>query len=232
MSLKTTLKALGDAIRGKAGVTGAMTLEQMTTAVNGINVGVDTSDANAAAGDLLSGKTAYVGGKKVTGTIPSKAAATFTPGTADQTIAAGMYLSGKQTIKGDANLLPENIAQGVSIFGVDGALESGGEVKTANGSTLAFANNGRSWINVSGLGFRPLGVLVNYGTDHCISTNYATTSCVLFNNAGDIYAMYLRQDDMSFSVANSKATDDGFSWNISHSTGYEGSTFYWYAIGV
>lgn len=85
---------------------------------------MDTADANAAATDMLSGKSAYVGGTKLTGQIPSKAAQTYTPTTADQTIAAGQYLSGAQTVKGDANLLPVNIAQGVSIFGVAGSLSS------------------------------------------------------------------------------------------------------------
>lgn len=68
--------------------------------------------------------------KKVTvGT--AKSAATITPGTADQSIAAGTYLSGKQTIKGDANLLPENIKKDVSIFDVVGTHEgeSGGYTK-------------------------------------------------------------------------------------------------------
>lgn len=85
---------------------------------------MDTDDATAAATDMLSGKTAYVNGTKLTGQIPSKAAQTYTPTTSDQTIAAGQYLSGVQTVKGDANLLPVNIAQGVSIFGVQGSLSS------------------------------------------------------------------------------------------------------------
>ena len=85
---------------------------------------MDTDDANAAATDMLSGKTAYVNGTKITGQIPSKAAQTYTPTTSDQTIAAGQYLIGAQTVKGDANLLPVNIAQGVSIFGVQGSLSS------------------------------------------------------------------------------------------------------------
>lgn len=58
--------------------------------------------------------------------ITKKAATTYTPGTADQTIAAGQYLTGPQTIKGDANLLPENIVSGKSIFNVEGTAETGG----------------------------------------------------------------------------------------------------------
>ena len=85
---------------------------------------MDTADANAAATDILSGKTAYVDGTKITGQITGKAAQIYTPTTSDQSIAAGQYLSGAQTIKGDANLLPVNIAQGVSIFGVAGSLSS------------------------------------------------------------------------------------------------------------
>lgn len=54
-----------------------------------------------------------------------KAAQTYTPTTSDQTIAAGQYLSGAQTIKGDENLLANNIKQGVSIFGVNGNLTPG-----------------------------------------------------------------------------------------------------------
>jgi len=57
--------------------------------------------------------------------VTIQSAKTYTPGTSDQTIAAGQYLSGVQTIKGDANLKAENIADGVSIFGVLGTLASG-----------------------------------------------------------------------------------------------------------
>lgn len=53
----------------------------------------------------------------------AKSAETFTPGTADKTLTAGLYLSGTQTIKGDANLLAENIKAGVTIFGITGTYE-------------------------------------------------------------------------------------------------------------
>lgn len=82
--------------------------------------GVDTSDANAVAGDIRTGKTAYVGGSKITGSAPAKEATTITPTTADQTVAAGTHLTGILTIKGDPNLLAENIKSGVTIFGIEG----------------------------------------------------------------------------------------------------------------
>lgn len=85
----------------------------------------DTSDATLDNGNkMLSGATAYANGVKYTGSISSKTAQTYTPTTSDQTINAGQYLSGAQTIKGDANLSPSNIASGVSIFGVTGSLSS------------------------------------------------------------------------------------------------------------
>ena len=78
-------------------------------------------DANVTASKMLSGNVGYTSNGKVTGSIQSQDAQTITPGTADQTIASGKYLSGAQTIKGDANLLSENIKNGISIFGVDGS---------------------------------------------------------------------------------------------------------------
>ncbi len=76
----------------------------------------------------------YTTGAVTVGAIPStyvkptatKAATTYTPSTSNQTIAAGTYCSGAQTIKGDANLVPANIAEGVSIFGVTGTHAGGG----------------------------------------------------------------------------------------------------------
>lgn len=58
------------------------------------------------------------------GNIPSKTSATYTPRTLDQSIASGQYLSGEQTIKGDANLVPANIAKGTTIFNVAGTLDT------------------------------------------------------------------------------------------------------------
>lgn len=78
-------------------------------------------------------KNVYTTGAVTVAAIPStyveptatKGATTYTPTTSNQTIAAGTYCSGVQTIKGDANLKAENIAEGVSIFGVTGT-HSGG----------------------------------------------------------------------------------------------------------
>lgn len=100
-------------------------LNEILALVNALPEGLDTSDATALANTILAGYTAYVNGEKITGTIPSQEAQEITPGTTDQTIASGKYLSGTQTIKGDANLIAENIAKGVSIFDVVGALEAG-----------------------------------------------------------------------------------------------------------
>lgn len=78
--------------------------------------GLDTSDATATSSDILLDKTAYVKGSKVIGSIKSKATATYVPSTEDQIISSGQYLSGNQTIKGDENLLNENIKTGVTLF--------------------------------------------------------------------------------------------------------------------
>ena len=98
---------------------------------------ISGSDANVTADQMLSGNVGYTSNGKVTGSIQRQAAQTITPGTADQTIASGKYLSGAQTIKGDANLLPENIKKDILIFGVTGTYESSdssGGAKVAQGT--------------------------------------------------------------------------------------------------
>lgn len=79
-----------------------------------------SKDATAAEGNVLSGKTFYAGGAKKTGTMPNRGAVVITPSTQNQAIPQG-YHNGQGYVKGDANLLPKNIVQGVSIFGVTGA---------------------------------------------------------------------------------------------------------------
>lgn len=65
------------------------------------------------------------GTKSATKQLTVQAAQTITPGTTDKTIASGKYLTGTQTIKGDTNLVAENIISGKSIFGVAGTATTG-----------------------------------------------------------------------------------------------------------
>ncbi len=134
-----------------------------------------TQDATAGAGQILSGYTAYAKGGKVTGTISSQGAQTITPGTSAKTIAAGRYLSGEQTIAGDANLIPANIAKGKSIFGITGNYS--GSMATGSLST-DFTNSTYSvdvylHTQTINLGFKP-SVLILYVTadNHSALTAY------------------------------------------------------------
>lgn len=73
--------------------------------------------------DLLTGKELIDQyGRKVEGSMPTLGAQTITPGTIDKVVPSGRYLDGDQIIKGDLNLLSENIAGDKSIFGVWGTL--------------------------------------------------------------------------------------------------------------
>lgn len=84
--------------------------------------------------------SAYYAASTKTSTLnlTTQAAQTFTPASTSQYISSYRWLTGSQTIKGDANLVPSNIASGVSIFGVTGTHQGGGDFT----HTITLLNNG------------------------------------------------------------------------------------------
>lgn len=89
--------------------------------ITGTYKGVDISDATAKAGDILIGRTAYTANGKTTGQMQNNGILQYTPKAENQDIPAG-YTSGG-TVKGDANLVAENIKKGTTIFGIEGQAE-------------------------------------------------------------------------------------------------------------
>lgn len=94
------------------------TTTQVTPSISVNSSGLITATATQSAGYVSAGT------KSATKQLTTQAAQTITPGTSDKTIASGRYLTGTQTIKGDANLIAENIKDGVTIFGVAGTLSA------------------------------------------------------------------------------------------------------------
>lgn len=100
---------------------------------NSPRVEVATPTIDVSAGGLITAKTeqekGYVPGgtKSATQQLTTQGAKTVTPTTTNQTaVASGRYTTGDVVVSGDANLVPENIAEGVSIFGVQGTHSGGG----------------------------------------------------------------------------------------------------------
>lgn len=123
--------AAGDLRSGKqlVGADGSIvtgTLPEVTQATPTISV---SSGGLITASATQSGGIVEGGSKSATQQLTTQAAKTVTPGTAAQTaVASGRYTTGDVVVAGDANLVPENIAEGVSIFGVDGTYSGGGGV--------------------------------------------------------------------------------------------------------
>ena len=94
---------------------------------NALSQVVVNGDADLVAGNIKSGVSIFgvVGTYQPTITLQNK---TFTPTSAGSTISADAGYSGlsQVTVAGDANLVPSNIASGVSIFGVVGTHSGGG----------------------------------------------------------------------------------------------------------
>lgn len=100
---------------------------------NSPRVEVATPTIDVSAGGLITATTeqekGYVSGgtKSATQQLTTQGAATITPTTTNQTaVASGRYTTGDVVVSGDANLVAENIAEGVSIFGVQGTHSGGG----------------------------------------------------------------------------------------------------------
>lgn len=106
---------------GNMNVSGSAEL-QLSTQADATITPTESEQTVVAAGKFTTGavKVGAIPSNYVGSSVPAQAAQTITPTTADQTIASGKYLTGAQTILGDANLVPESIVDGITIFGVTG----------------------------------------------------------------------------------------------------------------
>lgn len=123
---------------------------------NSPQVEVATPTISVSAGGLITATTqqgkGYVpgGSKSATQQLPTQGAKTVTPTTTEQiAVASGTYTTGDVKVAGDANLVAENIAEGVSIFGVQGTHSGGGlevvagtmnQVQFLSGLSLAWSD--------------------------------------------------------------------------------------------
>lgn len=140
----------------------------LTSGGNNDNIDIDFTGVNVTSDKILSGIVAInENGEKVIGniqtvsaiksnnkvTIPKgyideqqiitvgteKSQQTYTPKTTNQIIEADTYLTGVQTIKGDTNLVSENIKNGVTIFNVKGNYVGSGGGSSSGSSIFDLA---------------------------------------------------------------------------------------------
>ena len=105
--------------------------------------------------------------------IATQSATTYTPSSTTQTISSGVYLTGVQTISGDVNLVAENIASGVTIFGIEGTHTGGTDTSDA---TLSSGNQMLSGYTAYASGVKYTGTITTRSDSSNITLNASTTS--------------------------------------------------------
>lgn len=122
-----------------------------------VTEGVDTSDANAVPADIKIGKTAYVNGEKITGSMMEGEYLYYTPTTEDIEIPAGYTRGGK--VWGDADLVAENIKEGITLFNVEGSYK-GLDTSDATATADKILQDEIAYVD----GEKVIGTMNNYGT--------------------------------------------------------------------
>ncbi len=157
--------------------------------------GTLTLSGNAGAADVLSGKTFYTTNpkSKQTGTMGTMGGATYTPKAAQQTVScSGKKMTGNIIIKGDGNLVAENILNGKSIFGVAGNVRKyatwSGSISTGGSGTFTYiGNNGSTYlpyVSKTGFGFTPLSVTAYAWINGISFTGYDGYNYFVYGNMG------------------------------------------------
>lgn len=156
---------------------------------NSPRVEVATPTISVSSGGLITAKTeqekGYVPGgtKSATQQLTTQAAKTVPPGTTAETaVASGRYTTGDVQVAGDANLVPENIAEGVSIFGVAGTHSGGGTFQTCTGAmTISGFTPTFVFLNADGELEGGWGGGLDYGQQHIVVgsiVNFRTAAIV------------------------------------------------------
>ena len=169
------------------------TATQATPSISIDSNGLITASTTQSAGYVSSGT------KSATKQLTTQTAKTMIPSTSSQTaVSSGVYTTGTVTVKGDTNLIPENIKSGVNIFGVDGSLSSGGFYQ----STITLS--GETSFAITGIGnsFTPNGVYIMYSKQiYTESSDDASTyearsifyhKDIMINDANRYWYSYLR----------------------------------------
>lgn len=142
------------------------TVEQTVPTISVSPEGLITAQAQQTEGFVAGGT------KSATNQLPVQGAQTITPSTTAQTIQPNVYLTGAQTVQGDANLVPDNIKEAVSIFGVTGTYAGGGStgdfavpltVTVESGATVT-AVNGDTILTAMSVDGQAIFVLSSGGT--------------------------------------------------------------------
>ena len=142
----------------------------------------------------------------------------ITPSTSDQVLPDGYY-SGDITVKGDVDLKPENIVEGVEIFGVTGTFSA--TTRTANGTgAIAYTSGSGTFRYYSGtvtLDFTPRVFVVNFESG--IIQSGITSQASNF--------AYWSQGTATLSVS---ITDNNVTVGFSSQSEPTNMSFYWYAV--